>query len=75
MCGKARCLLAFGGRRTLRGSRAHCAAMPKSLGKQGYDRGEMASHIAALYLALLIGVLLFVFVGIAVSPPYYFWAR
>jgi hypothetical protein len=26
--------------------------MPKSLENQGYDRGKMASHIAALYLAL-----------------------
>ena len=52
MCGKPCCFLLSGVRRTLRGSRAHCTAMPKSLENQGHNRGAGAPHIAALYLAL-----------------------
>jgi len=52
MCEKRAQLLDSCHQSTSRDFSAHRRAMPQSLGKQGYDRGKRAPHIAALYLAI-----------------------
>lgn len=56
MCGKTPQIRGSCYHHTVRGLRAHRGHAPKSLGNQGSDRGSMAPHIAALYLALAVSL-------------------